>query len=233
MLSFKAKILEIIDETQKVKLFRLEKTKEFSFQPGQFAMLSIEGLLSREGVIVKRSYSIASSPYDKYLEFCITKADNGFFSVAMHNLNAGDFVNVQAPYGVFTVKKPVPKNTVFVAGGSGIAPLMSIIRSLKNENAFPKGFRLFYGFRTPADFVYGKELQELAKKRAISLIAAIDKPAKGWNGETGFVSEVLSRHCDFEKSDAYLCGPPVMVTATIKELTTLGFDEKRIFREQW
>lgn len=232
MASFKSKILEIVDETPRVKLFRLERPADFVFSPGQFIMASIEGLYTRENILVKRSYSIASSPSDNdFLELCVSRADNGLFSGALHNLKKGDYVNIQGPYGVFSLRRPVPENVTFIAGGSGIAPIRSMLRSLLMEKDAPSKIRLFYGFRAPSDFIYRKELQEFSKRLIIA--AAIDSPAEGWNGEVGFISDVIQRHVNYERSDSYVCGPPPMVNATIKSLISLGFDERRIYREQW
>ncbi|MBI2575030.1 oxidoreductase [Candidatus Woesearchaeota archaeon] len=237
MASYRAGVLEIVNETPRVNLFRLERPKGFSFVPGQFLMASIDGLYGREGALVKRSYSIASSPLDKdYLELCITRADNGLFSVAMHELDTGDVVNISGPYGVFSLKLPVPENATFIAGGSGIAPIRSMLRTLCSSpapNAAPNGLRLFYGFRTPHEFIYRDELQGYAKKKKLVLHTTIDAPADNWGGDVGFVPEILPKYSDYAKSDAYICGPPVMVPAAIKVLSGLGFDGKRIYREQW
>ncbi len=231
MMSVRSKVLEISSLSEKIRLFRIQKPEGFSFSPGQFAILSIEGVAGKEGALAKRSYSIASSPYEAHLEFCIVKA--GFFSSAMHGLKEGDFVNVQGPFGAFILNKPLPSGTIFVAGGSGISPLISMIRSMDKEDCFPAGFRLFYGFRHPSEYVFREELESLHGQGKINLVASIDKPAGEWNGEVGFVSEVLGRHSGIEKSDAYLCGPPQMTSATIKVLLSLGFQEKRIHHEQW
>lgn len=234
MASYKAKVLEIVNETPRVKLFRLEMPNGFNFVPGQFLMASIDGLYGKEGALVKRSYSIASSPLDKdYIELCITRADQGTFSVAMHELDTGDTVNISGPYGVFSLKLPVPENATFVAGGSGIAPIRSMLRTLCSSSPVPDGLRLFYGFRSPHEFIYRDELQGYADKQKLSLHTTIDKPAEGWTGDIGFVPEILPKYCDYKKSDVYICGPPVMVPATIKVLAGIGFDEKRIYREQW
>ncbi len=235
MASYKARVLEIINETPRVKLFRLERPKGFTFSPGQFLMASIDGLYGKEGALVKRSYSIASSPLDKdYVELCITRVDQGLFSVAMHELDAGDVVNINGPYGVFSLKLPVPENVTFIAGGSGIAPIRGMIRTLcSSESSVPTGLRLFYGFRSPHEFIYGSELQGYAERKKLVLHTTIDSPADKWAGDVGFVHEILPKHSDYKKSEVYICGPPVMVTATIKVLAGLGFDGKRIYREQW
>ncbi len=227
----KSEIIEILSPSVRVKLFKVEKPKGFSFISGQFATLSIEGLVGKEGIIVKRSYSIASSPLDSCLEFCIAKA--GFFSSKLHELKEGDYLNVQGPFGTFTLNNSLPANTVFIAGGTGISPLMSMLRTMNRENSFPKNFRLFYGFNSISDFIFEEELELLAKQDKIELFASIDKPAKRWKGEVGFVSDVLERHIGFPKSDVYVCGPPLMISTTLKLLLNKGFDEKRIHREMW
>ncbi len=234
MPSYKVKVLEIVNETPRVKFFRLERPKDFGFVPGQFLTVSIDGLYGKAGALVKRSYSIASSPVDKeYIELCITRADQGLFSVAMHELDTGDAVNISGPYGVFNLKLPVPEHTTFIAGGSGIAPIRSMIRTLCSGSSVPRGLRLFYGFRSPHEFIYRDELQGYAARKNLVLHTAIDKPSDEWAGDVGFVPQILPKYSDYVKSDVYICGPPAMVPATIKALTALGFDEKRSYREQW
>ncbi|MBI4439242.1 FAD-dependent oxidoreductase [Candidatus Woesearchaeota archaeon] len=233
MANYPAKVLETLQETPRVRIFRLEREKSFDFSPGQFAMLSIEGLKGKEGALVKRSYSIASSPLQKELEFCITKAENGVFSGAMHSLRPGATVNVQGPYGAFRLKRPVRENTTFVAGGSGIAPLMSMLRTLILEGNTPRGMRLFYGFRAPEDYTYKKEIESMAKSGKLSVTLTVDQPTPSWKGEKGFVSEAVKRHSDYQKTDAYVCGPPIMVPATIKALVEAGFRPEGIYKEQW
>ncbi len=232
MPSFKSRILDVVDETPRVKIFNLSRPSDFSFSSGQFVMVSVEGFKGKEGALVKRSYSIASSPYDKDLQLCITRAENGQLSNALHNLKAGDQLDIQGPFGVFRLKEPVAENTTFVAGGSGIAPVRSMLRSILYENA-AEGIRLFYGFRGPDEFIYKKELEQYAGEKKLALLATIDSPVNGWKGNVGFVSEVLKKNADYEKTDAYVCGPPPMVAATMKALSECGFSSERIFREQW
>lgn len=233
-MNYSSEILEIIDETPKVKLFRVKRDSLFSFIEGQFAMLSVEGFTDKNGIVVKRSYSMSSSSLDReYIEFCVTRAENGFFSVKMHELQVGDKVNVNGPFGVFRISKPAPDNTTFVAGGSGIAPLRAMIRTMFLSAEIPKGVKLFYGFRSPSDFIYRDEINDYASQGWLSLSTTIDKPAEGWDGDVGFVTGILPMHSNYEKSDVYVCGPPPMVNATLRLLPQLGFDEKRIYREQW
>ncbi|MBI3052297.1 hypothetical protein HYY74_07655 [Candidatus Woesearchaeota archaeon] len=231
MATFKAKLLETIQETPRVKLLRFARPASFDFKPGQFITASIEGLKGPHGETVKRSYSIASSPHDKdYIELCVARAETGLFSNALHKHKHGEEVIITGPYGVFQLREPVHPNTTFVAGGSGIAPIRSMIRTHMHRG---EKTNLFYGFRSPEEFIYRKELTQLAAKGKIKLFLTIDKPAKGWKDEVGYVSELPAKHANYEKTDAYICGPPAMVTATIKALTELGFDQKRIYREQW
>jgi NAD(P)H-flavin reductase len=232
-LQYKGKILRIIEETPRVRLIQIERPTDFSFESGQFVMLSIDGF-SKDNIPVKRSYSISSSPNEKqHIEVCITKQDNGLFSTKLHQVSEGDIINVNGPYGVFKLKKNVGKNTTFVAGGSGIAPIISMLRGIFSEGNQPLGLRLFFGFRSPVDFIYKDEILRFEKEGKLTLHLTIDTPIENWTGDVGFVSQIIPKYSNFEKSDVYLCGPPMMVNATIRSLKESGFDELKIHREQW
>src|SRR3989344_1809573 len=164
---FNGVIIDVVQETPSTKLFKVAlKGGVFDFIPGQFAILSLDDLVNEKGHIIKRSYSIASSPLNKdYLEFCITIAPDGRFTPHLDKLRSGDKINVSEPYGKFNLHEPQEyfMKRLFIATGAGIAPLMSMMRTLFTQYGDLE-MQLLYGFRNPEVFCYMQELSEYAMR---------------------------------------------------------------------
>lgn len=237
-ISFKSQIVKIEQNTPRVKVFKLKipENIDFKYKSGQFVTLSIDDFFDKEkGILMKRPYSIASSPLQNdCIELCISWAHPGGFSDKMHQLKEGDIVNVSGPYGIFTLK-PLTEDLTFIAAGSGIAPLMDMVRTIFLDKT-AKNIWLFFGFRYPEDFIYKNELTELAQNnKNFHLITSISAPdVKEWSGERGRINFVLPKYIkNAKKREFYLCGPPPMIEDTTKVLAELGANKKRIYIEKW
>ncbi|MBI4140522.1 hypothetical protein HY485_01650 [Candidatus Woesearchaeota archaeon] len=238
MPQFKSKILQITQETPDVKTFKLEYPKgRFGFQAGQFLMVST-GYIDEKKLLVKRAFSIASAPHETgYLEICVKRKQPPSFSAALHDMNVGDALFIEGPYGKFTLKEPVTENTIFIAGGAGIAPLRSMIKTTLNNNK-NQVITLLFSFHNPEDYIYRQELEKLAatneKFKLFASMSAKDKEFKEWKGLRGRVTVQLPQHImDGQKYTAYLCGPPPMVNDTVKLLLELGLKEENVHKEAW
>ena len=122
---YKAKVTEIIQYANDIKLFRVafDGLKELEYLPGQFFMLSKEGFNNEKGFPIKRAYSIASSPENKNsIEFCLKK--EGIFTTMMFDIPVGTELILEGPSGSFVLNEEhKKKEIVFLASGSGIAPI--------------------------------------------------------------------------------------------------------------
>lgn len=232
---------EIIPETPRVSTFvvKVPDAADFSFISGQFAMLSLPDFLNDKGRPVRRAYSIASSPHDlagKTVSFTITrKGEGGYFSNRIHEARAGESVSLEGPYGSSFVLYPRdPRPHLFIAAGSGIAPLRSMIRTLLAEGV-PPPIELLYGFRNEDDFIYEQELKGYqAGRPGFSLLTAHSRPAEGWEGLAGRIPEVLpALYGSYKGQVVYICGHPEMVTQTVEWLRSVGFPEEAVRKEQW
>ena len=236
-MTYTAKVLQSVQETPDVKTIIIERPKEFKFTSGQFVMIST-GYRDEKKLLIKRSYSIASEPNKtEYLEFCVKKKQAPSFSAALHELKQEDTLFIEGPFGKFVLKEPLKENTIFIAGGAGIAPIRSMIKTAIAKELQHK-IALFYSFHFPEDYIYKTELEELAKKeKKIEIFASMsakDKEFSEWSGLRGRVTEHLPKHIEQRKEyTIYICGPPPMVADTVKQLISLGVKEENINKEAW
>ena len=126
---------------------------------------------------------------------------------------------------------------IFVGGGAGMAPILSLLRSMA-ERGITRKATYYYGARGSRDLCFESELRALAEAiPGFRYIPALSEPAAGdhWDGETGLITDVLRRHetAGLAKAHAYVCGPPPMVEAAIPLLGQLGVAEKRIYYDKF
>jgi ferredoxin-NADP reductase len=200
----------------------------FSYQPGQAVILALEGDL-------RMPYSIASAPLDTeregYVEF-LTRIEAG---TRLNDVRRGSRVTIQGPFGSFILPASAPEQSfLFVAGGTGIAPLRSMIRQavLAGQHG---NLRLLYSARTPADFAYLAELRKLArdKKLDLAITATREVPAR-WRGDRGRITrDRLAPLIDTPETLCFVCGPASMVDDVPPMLRELGVADERIRIEEW
>lgn len=200
-----------------------EVQKNFSFRPGQCAMVSLFG----EGECM---FCISSSPLEKeYLEFSIMKV--GKVTNALHQLQVGDIIGVRGPYGnSFPVSEWKGKNLVFIGGGIGQAPLRPpIYCALANRDEYGE-VDIIYGARTSNDLVFKDELFELEKRDDVGVHLSIDVEEEGWTRFVGFVpTNVMEVRPSPENTIAITCGPPIMIRFVVQNLEELGFTPDQIY----
>jgi propane monooxygenase reductase subunit len=170
------------------------------------------------------------------LEFIIKCYPGGVFSEFCNTrLAVGDELPISGPFGVFTLRDS-PADLVFVGGGAGMAPILSVLRSLAERDPARKA-TFYYGARALRDLCFVDELAQLAQLLpAFRYVPALSEPVPGepWDGEVGFVTDVVRKHeTDLRRADAYVCGPPPMVEAAVDVLTDLGAKEGRIFYDKF
>lgn len=198
------------------------------FQPGQYVDIEVPGTNQ------VRSFSMANLPDGSgRLEFVIKRYAGGLFSGLLSDgrLVIGDRLTVIGPYGVFTLRKDSARPLLFVGGGAGMAPILSLLRSLA-QRGDPREAIFYYGARTSKDLFYLDELAELgAELPNLRFIPALSEVGResGWSGATGLITDVIERlEGDLGAVDAYLCGPPPMVEAAMSLLKANGLEEKDI-----
>lgn len=228
-------------ENLKVFKLRLLDGAALSFIPGQFVMVSLPGLADANGRKIAKAYSIASSPSQTgILELCIAGYPAGALSPKLFQKNVGDEVVVTGPYGVFQLKQPILPGTVFIAGGTGLAPLIGMLRSLYG-GGYNEKLWLFYSVGEPKLFLFREELLSYKKNSNLQLVMSTSNNNSDWLWEKGRVTDTFPRYLrqlqldgvPNESRQFYICGPPLMVTDTVKVLEQLGFKKENIHKEQW
>lgn len=214
-------------------VLKLVEPKELKFFPGQYVDIEIPGTEET------RSFSMAniSSREGGLLEFVIRVYPDGAFSKHLATgLAPGDTLKLTGPYGVFTLRESSDNELLFLGGGAGMAPILSLLRAMA-DRGIQRPATFFYGARGKRDLCFEEELRGLESKLPdFRYIPALSDPLDGedWDGETGMITDVLKAGGkDFSKADAYVCGPPPMVEAALAMLPGLGIPDKRIYYDKF
>ena len=222
-----ATIIETYDETPDIKTFRVvfldpERMKNFRFEPGQVAQVSVFGT-------GESTFVICSPPTRmEYLQFSVMRV--GELTHRLHTLREGDPIGLRAPLGNhFPYQDMKGKDIVFVGGGLGMAPLRTLLLfMLDNRQDYGK-ITLIYGGRTPEHLCFKDELKEWAARGDMQVELTVDTPDKNWTGRTGVVPAVLTELAPSpENTVAVTCGPPIMIRFTLEALGKLGFKDEQI-----
>ena len=184
-------------------------------------------------------YSIASWPEETrrrdWLEFLIKVEADGHWGDAFPAVRRGTRLEVIGPLGTFVFpENPAEREFLFIAGGTGIAPLRSMIRHAL-EIRRPHRYRLLYSARTSAGFAYLTELRTLALEGAIELSLTTTREASGrWRGGRGRITaEALAPLVTSRDTLCFVCGPAAMVDDVPRYLRELGIARERIRIEEW
>ena len=210
-----------------------EAGQKMLFTAGQYADIRIPG--SDE----HRAYSMANTPSTNgHLEFIIKVFPGGRFSGLLEGgISVGQELVVKGPYGVFMLREKSNSEIVCIGGGSGMAPIWSLLNSMA-ERGIERKATYYYGARTRKDLFYLDRLQQLEERLpGFRFVPALSMatPEDEWDGETGLITEVLERNLEAGQTQmqAYLCGPPPMIDAAIPVLVRKGISEDRIFFDKF
>lgn len=214
---------------------KLVDPPELAFRSGQYVDIRIPG---QNETSWSRAYSMANTPsVDDHLEFIIKHYPGGRFSELLEGeLEPGDRLDVKGPYGTFTLREKSDRDLIFIGGGSGMAPLWAHLNTMAERN-IDRAVTFYYGARTRKDLFYLDEFKALEERLpGFRFVPALSEAAEDdeWEGEVGFVSDVVDRlEDDLSNHDAYLCGPPPMIDAGIEVLEAKGVPEDRIYFDKF
>jgi propane monooxygenase reductase component len=212
---------------------RLVEPTTLKFFPGQYVDFTIPG------TDLSRSFSMAntSALESGRLEFVIKIYPDGVFSHFLDTeVTVGDQLEINGPFGMFTLRDAPDKPLVFLGGGAGMAPILCLLRTMA-ERGIDRPATYYYGARRRRDLCFEKELAALTDSMPnFRFVPALSEPAddEDWDGEVGLITDVVRRlETKIGAADAYVCGPPPMVEAALELLPGLGVNEKRIFYDKF
>lgn len=200
------------------------------FQPGQFAWLTLG---DSPFALKEHPFSIASSAARTgAIEFGIKEV--GDFTRAASTAQPGQRAFLDGPYGAFSTERhPAAPGYVFIAGGIGIAPIMSMLRTLADRGD-QRPLILFYGNWNWERVLYREELETLATRLNLQVVHIIGEPPDDWRGERGLPTQaMLERHLPANRGElhCFLCGPTAMTQAAENWLAALGIRPAHIHNE--
>ncbi|BGP40903.1 NADH-cytochrome b5 reductase [Rhodotorula kratochvilovae] len=209
--------------------FALPKGRVLGLPIGQHVSVSA----TIDGKLVQRSYTPTSSDDDVgFFDLLIKSYPTGNISRHFGQLKVGDYVDVKGPKGQMHYTPAFAKNIGMIAGGTGITPMLQIIRAALKNPQDKTNLSLIYANVTEADILLKKELDDLAAKHPdrFRVYYVLNNPPEGWKGGVGFVTkEMIEEHLPAHAEDhkALLCGPPPMVSAMSKALESIGWPAPR------
>jgi ferredoxin-NADP reductase len=184
-----------------------------------------------------RTFSIVSAPYETDLVIATRMRDTAFKRV-LKSMPAGGRVSLRGPAGKFTLDATDARPAVFLAGGIGITPFVSLLRHAE-QSRLARDLRLFYSNRRPEDAPFLDELTALPQRnpryRFVGTMVEMDKSDRPWKGETGFLDRaMLERHLKSLAGNVYyIAGPPGLVEAMQKMLVTAGVAAEAIHTDEF
>ncbi|MBK8816533.1 MAG: hybrid-cluster NAD(P)-dependent oxidoreductase [Methylococcaceae bacterium] len=232
-------VLNSYCETLDTKTFRLRSSngEEFDYLPGQYVSLSV----TIAGQEYKRSYSLASSPSRSgIIDITVKRASNGGLVSNWLNdhLKIGDTVNLKGPYGSFSCVKQNPPKILFIAAGSGIVPVMSMLRWLTDTET-NVDIVLLLSFRTQYDIIYHDELSLIAARHPnVKLFITLTKEQTEVTPQQknlGRINQSTIAHLvpDLTERLVYLCGPDTFMEACKAYLSRLNLPKEHVFFESF
>lgn len=227
--------VEKIEElTHDIRFLRLKLVSPpmMAFHAGQYVDVHIPGTDQT------RAFSMANTPVSgEALEFIIKLYPGGLFSGLLDGkLRPGDALDVTGPYGTCTLREHSDRDIIMIGGGAGMAPLWSLVGALA-ERGSTRHIAFYYGARAGRDVFYLEELAEIAKRLPnFRFVVALSDDASDdrWAGERGLITDVVDRlEGDLGEHEAYVCGPPPMVDASMALLERRGIPSSRVFYDKF
>lgn len=229
---FDAVIESLVWHGPRTAQVRLRCPAPVEFEAGQYFEWHVQG------VAHARSYSVAVAPGSDRLEFMVRIYPGGQISAMLkrHELAPGDVVGLRGPFGTYRYDAAHPGLAVFVAGGTGIGPVLSLVQSaLRSQEQ--RRLLVLYGARDTAEMASANALQQWATRDArLKFVPVLsdDPTDSAWQGLRGTAVDALqAQRADFFGATAYLCGPPPMVEAAKKILLVKGVDAADVYYDRF
>lgn len=214
--------------------FKIADPYNVTFIPGQFVQL-ICPPYKGSPYPVQRAYSIASDPaQNDMIDLIIRKVPNGICTTwCFEFLQIGQNVRFTGPFGDFHLTATTSP-MIFIAGGSGMAPFISILHQMANTSN-PRKTVFFFGGNRPEDLYLLDQMRQFERQLdGFRFVPVVTTPGTQWTGQTGLVTEAVERSFrNLSDHEAYLCGSPGMIDASIEVLKRLGVEPSKIYYDKY
>ncbi len=237
MSTFEVRLQRREEVAQGTMAFHFEKPAGFRFKPGQAIDLVMPAGPGIDAGSDRHAFSIVSAPFQDELVVATRMRDSAY-KRALGALSIGTSVEIDGPFGSLALHNNHERPAVFIAGGIGITPFMSILRQAAKDR-LPQQMILLYSNRQPGDAAFLAELQQLARENSnfqlIATMTSMEKSNSPWDGETGLIDERLVRRiCSHLAAPIYyLVGPPGMVEAMRQTLSAADVNDDDIRSEEF
>jgi ferredoxin-NADP reductase len=217
--------------------FHFEKPAGFKFKPGHAIEVVLVAPPTTDAQSARHTFSIVSAPFQGELVVA-TRMRESAFKRAFKSLPIGSPAKLEGPFGSLTLHNDRARPAVFIAGGIGITPFMSILRQAAKDK-LPQQLILLYSNRRPEDAAFLDELQQLEQEnknfRLVATMTELSKSSRPWKGETGLINDDLAKRVGSALSAPiyYLAGPPAMVEAVRQTLNRIGINDDDIRSEEF
>ena len=232
---FQAEVISTVSLTNDIKevQFKLIEPEIMKQKAGQYIQLMCP---TEDGDFVYRAYSISSPPSQPdIVEIIVRQVPGGIGSTYIHNLEVGDKVTLTGPYGDFILNEDPETEVICVGGGAGMAPMKNIIYTIY-EKWPDRKCTLYFGCRNTSDTIYLDMFKKYKEEHpSFNYVYALSdqlgpEELKDWDGETGFIHLSVDKYLeDNTQSQAFLCGPPLMIDAVTNTLKGKGLTDDDIF----
>lgn len=240
VITFPVTLEESFMLSPKVKhfIFKCEHSPPFHYLPGQFITVHFE----KDGKVLRRSYSIANAPErNNRIEFAAGYVEHGPGTELLFNLQPGDNIQINGPFGRLICKEDLPQRYIFVATSTGVTPYRAMIPELKKRLQQHPEFKLVImeGVQKREDLLYGEEFKRFAKQypEQVIFMPCFSREAANQlleNEFSGYVQHAFpGLHLSPEKDMIYLCGNPAMIDDSFEYLKERGFTTQQIIREKY
>ena len=187
----------------------------------------------------RRGFSIANAPGDNVLTLQVRKVPKGRFTGHIfQSMKIRDILRFEGPLGTFFLRTDSDRPIIFIAGGTGFAPLNAILEDVFRDRKFSRSIHLFWGVRTTRDLYHLELAAKWTKQHEAQFrftpVLSEPTPEENWRGETGWVHDSVLRHYpDLSNYEVYASGPPPMIEVIRETLPNHGLDSDRLFYDSF